>query len=83
MNRGNHEDRAMNESERYGAGSINFRGEVLGKYDNSLFHVFLRVFNALPLVHVLNKKVMVVHGGIPRDNSITLDQVDIPCAAVQ
>eukprot|EP00656_Telonema_subtile_P006326 TRINITY_DN12908_c0_g1_i1.p1 TRINITY_DN12908_c0_g1~~TRINITY_DN12908_c0_g1_i1.p1 ORF type:complete len:880 (+),score=222.35 TRINITY_DN12908_c0_g1_i1:84-2723(+) len=76
MNRGNHEDRAMNESERYGGDCTNFRTEVLDKYDNSMFHVFLRVFNALPLVHVINDKVMVVHGGLPREPEVLLEQVD-------
>ena len=41
-----------------------------------MFHVFLRVFNALPLVHVINDKVMVVHGGLPREPEVLLEQVD-------
>lgn len=41
-----------------------FRGEILHKYDATVMGLFARVFNALPLAAVLEKKVFIVHGGI-------------------
>ena len=56
--RGNHETRDMNKM--YG-----FDGEMAAKYGDRMRDLFAEVFCALPLAHVLNGRVFVVHGGIP------------------
>ncbi|CAK9050288.1 unnamed protein product [Durusdinium trenchii] len=70
LGRGNHEDQQMNYY--YG-----FTGEVLAKYDAELpvWAAFQRSFVALPLAHVVNEDVFVTHGGLPRINEISLDQI--------
>jgi len=68
LSRGNHESTNMNNV--YG-----FKGEVLAKADQFTFDVFTDVFNALPLAHCLNQRVLVLHGGLFEDNSVTLDDI--------
>jgi len=58
LNRGNHE--MLEANIIYG-----FAGETGSKYDMDLFNLFSEAFRNLPLVHVINKKVMVVHAGLP------------------
>ncbi|PVU90396.1 hypothetical protein BB561_004899 [Smittium simulii] len=61
LNRGNHETVSMNKL--YG-----FEGELLAKYGKSsgekLFKLFTETFNALPVAHLVNKSIFVVHGGL-------------------
>ncbi len=45
------------------------------KYSNALVELFREVFCWLPLVHVLNGKVMVVHGGLFSQEGVTLDDI--------
>ena len=59
MNRGNHE------SERYNI-AYGFEKEVRDKFDAKTFGLFEKCFNWLPLAHVVNKSVFVVHAGLPR-----------------
>lgn len=59
MNRGNHE------SERYNI-AYGFEKEVRDKFDAKTFSLFEKCFNWLPLAHVVNKSVFVVHAGLPR-----------------
>lgn len=68
LNRGNHENLDMNKM--YG-----FEGEVLHKYCKPTFNLFLKAFNCLPLGCVLNKKVLVVHGGLFSNDQMTLESV--------
>jgi serine/threonine-protein phosphatase 5 len=68
MSRGNHETVAMNRM--YG-----FEGEVRHKYDSKCMDGFTEVFNLLPLAHVVNKKVMVVHGGLFTQENVSLDDI--------
>lgn len=58
LTRGNHESKSMNTI--YG-----FYGEVKAKLGSSVVEIFRELFCALPLAYVLDKKVLVVHGGIP------------------
>lgn len=68
MSRGNHESQTMNQM--YG-----FEGEVKAKYSSQMYDLFAEVFNLLPLAHCLNKRVLVMHGGLFSSDNITLDDI--------
>ncbi|KAJ7963879.1 Serine/threonine protein phosphatase [Quillaja saponaria] len=55
--RGNHESKSMNKI--YG-----FEGEIRSKLNETFVELFAEVFCYLPLAHVINEKVFVVHGGL-------------------
>jgi serine/threonine-protein phosphatase 5 len=60
LNRGNHEARELNAM--YG-----FEGEVISKYCSDTFLLFLSLFKCLPIAHVINKEIFVVHGGLAQN----------------
>ncbi|KAI9307747.1 Metallo-dependent phosphatase-like protein [Cunninghamella echinulata] len=66
--RGNHETDNMNKV--YG-----FEGEVKAKYSDLMFKLFSETFNALPLAHVIQNKILVVHGGLFSRDDVTLDDI--------
>ncbi|XP_064599585.1 serine/threonine-protein phosphatase 5-like [Liolophura sinensis] len=68
MARGNHESVTMNQM--YG-----FEGEVKSKYSQQMADLFTEVFNWLPLAHCINKKVLVMHGGLFSEDTVTLDDI--------
>jgi serine/threonine-protein phosphatase 5 len=68
LTRGNHETKNMNKI--YG-----FEGEVMAKYDQQMFQLFLECFEWLPLAAVVGGKIFVTHGGLPVDPDVTLDDV--------
>ena len=68
MSRGNHEDRSINR--RYG-----FQNEVIDKYDEKIFNCFSEFFKFLPLGHIINKEVLVIHGGLFSQDGVTLDDL--------
>ncbi|KAF6250888.1 phosphatase 5-like protein [Scenedesmus sp. NREL 46B-D3] len=68
MSRGNHESHSMNKI--YG-----FDGEVKHKFSGLMLDVFREVFNWLPLAFVLNRKVLVLHGGLFSKDGVTLDDL--------
>eukprot|EP00933_Yihiella_yeosuensis_P078261 TRINITY_DN8953_c0_g4_i1.p1 TRINITY_DN8953_c0_g4~~TRINITY_DN8953_c0_g4_i1.p1 ORF type:complete len:439 (-),score=61.03 TRINITY_DN8953_c0_g4_i1:267-1583(-) len=67
--RGNHEDHEMNVP--YG-----FTGEVLTKYGPEAYNLFQEVFDNLPLAHVVNHDVLIVHGGLPREQGVGLSEIE-------
>lgn len=67
--RGNHESKHMNRL--YG-----FEGEAKFKYGEQIYDLFQEVFNWLPLSVVLNKKVMVVHGGLFSKDGVKLSDIE-------
>ena len=66
--RGNHEDHAVNEQ-------YHFLAEVLLKYGScDLYHAIQAVFKMMPLAHLIDEKIFVVHGGIPGPDT-TLEEI--------
>ncbi|ORM39444.1 Serine/threonine-protein phosphatase 5 [Babesia sp. Xinjiang] len=68
ITRGNHETESLNKC--YG-----FKGEALAKYDDKMYTLFRESFCYLPLGYVINKKVLVVHGGLFENDGVTLDDL--------
>ena len=58
--RGNHESRAMTED-------FTFRQEVLDKFDQEVYEMFIDVFDQLPIAAHVSGKYLCVHGGISPD----------------
>lgn len=52
-----------------------FEGEVKTKYSAQCYELFCEVFNLLPLAHCINKRVLVMHGGIFSEDNVTLDVI--------
>jgi len=69
MSRGNHESDVMNKM--YG-----FEGEVKSKYSSKMADLFTEIFNYLPLAHLVNNKIFVCHGGLFKEDGITLERID-------
>ncbi|XP_057792275.1 serine/threonine-protein phosphatase 5 isoform X2 [Salvia miltiorrhiza] len=68
LSRGNHESKSMNKI--YG-----FEGEVRSKLNDTFVELFAEVFCCLPLAHVINKKVFVVHGGLFSVDGVKLSDI--------
>ena len=68
LTRGNHED--VDTNERYG-----FKNEIMMKYDKNIFNCFSEVFRFLPLGHILNNQVLVIHGGLFSQDGVTIDDI--------
>lgn len=45
------------------------------KYSGMLVELFAESFRYLPLVHVLNARVLVVHGGLFSQDGVKLDDI--------
>jgi len=75
MNRGNHEQRDLNE--RPFANGGGFAWEVRRKYphDENLIELFQRFFMLLPIASVVGSWAFVIHGGLFRDTDVTLDDL--------
>lgn len=68
LSRGNHESKSMNKI--YG-----FEGEVKSKLSETFVELFAEVFCCLPLAHVINDKVFVVHGGLFSVDGVKLSDI--------
>ncbi|KAI3734292.1 hypothetical protein L6452_13757 [Arctium lappa] len=68
LSRGNHESKSMNKI--YG-----FEGEVKSKLSDKFVELFAEVFCYLPLAHVINEKIFVVHGGLFSTDGVKLSQI--------
>ena len=51
------------------------RRQVKQKYSAQLVELFAETFRHLPLAHVLNGKVLVVHGGLFSQDGVKLDDI--------
>ena len=54
-----------------------FGGEVRTKYTTEMANLFTEIFNWLPLAHCLNKKVLVMHGGLFSQNNVSLADIRV------
>ena len=70
MLRGNHECRQM-------TAFFNFRAEVLNKFDEETYDLFMDTFDALPIGCLVNNKFLALHGGISPDLKTLEDLNDI------
>ena len=68
MSRGNHESKNLNKL--YG-----FEGEVKKKYDVKMYDLFSELFCTLPISHCINKKILVVHGGLFAKDGVKLEDI--------
>ena len=70
INRGNHESAIVNV--KHG-----FHQELLKKYtdDFFMFEYIAEIFKWMPVAHAVQEKVFVVHGGIPDNTRLTLDDI--------
>eukprot|EP00403_Amphidinium_massartii_P007045 CAMPEP_0178374274 /NCGR_PEP_ID=MMETSP0689_2-20121128/2292_1 /TAXON_ID=160604 /ORGANISM="Amphidinium massartii, Strain CS-259" /LENGTH=835 /DNA_ID=CAMNT_0019994239 /DNA_START=214 /DNA_END=2718 /DNA_ORIENTATION=+ len=71
LNRGNHECDRLNRV--YG-----FHAEVTAKYKEGserLYRLIQEAFLQLPLVYIVGEKIAVLHGGLPWDMEVTLDEI--------
>ena len=65
---GNHE--SINMNQMYG-----FEGEVRSKYSSQMWDLFTELFNWLPLGHLVESRVMVMHGGLFSRDGVTLREL--------
>lgn len=68
INRGNHESIDLNKT--YG-----FEGEVLTKYCSNTFLLFTKFFEFLPLGHIIEKKIIILHGGLFERKNIKISDL--------
>lgn len=66
LNRGNHEARDINSRD-------GFEKEVISKYNHATFDLFCDVFACLPLAAVINREILVVHGGLSNQDFTIAD----------
>jgi len=52
-----------------------FEGEVKAKYSQFIYELFSSLFCSLPLATRLNKKILVVHGGLFAKDGVTLEEI--------
>ena len=66
--RGNHESRNMTEN-------FTFREEVISRYDNDTYNLFMELFDNMPISAIVDGKYFAMHGGISPD-LVKIDQVE-------
>ena len=52
-----------------------FEGEVRTKYSSQMWDLFTEVFNWLPLAHLLEGRVIVMHGGLFSRDGVKLQEL--------
>ncbi|TMW57471.1 hypothetical protein Poli38472_003396 [Pythium oligandrum] len=88
LNRGNHEERMINENfgfedeiyAKYSAESANFEGadtiSCSQKYSCvKLFEMFEDVFTILPIFALINERVFATHGGLSSHENVTIEEL--------
>jgi serine/threonine-protein phosphatase 5 len=56
-----------------------FERECREKQSFEIFRLFSKVFEFLPVGHIINKSVLVVHGGLFHDQTVTIDSLQKMC----
>jgi protein phosphatase len=74
INRGNHENEDMNALDADSGGG--FSDEVMQKYGLVAYKRFVSAFKALGLCTVVEKEIFVVHGGLTRVKSLSIDYIN-------
>lgn len=54
---------------------MDFNGEVKVKYTSLMAELFTEVYNWLPLAHCLNKRLLIMHGGLFSQGDVTSDDI--------
>jgi len=52
-----------------------FEGEVKSKFSAQMAELFTEVYNWLPLCHLINEKILVMHGGLFASDDVTIDEL--------
>lgn len=52
-----------------------FDGEVRHKYNGEIMKLFSESFRALPLAAILEKKVIILHGGLFKQDGVTIQDI--------
>lgn len=68
LTRGNHESDGMNETH-------GFHDEVCSKLGNRCIKLFSESFCFLPLAHLINDRIFVVHGGLCSRDGVSLSDI--------
>jgi len=74
INRGNHENEDMNALDMDDGGG--FYDEALSKYGLNAYRRFVSAFKVLSLGAIVEEEIFVVHGGLPRVKSLSLDYIN-------
>ncbi|MEN2497153.1 MAG: hypothetical protein MHMPM18_001575 [Marteilia pararefringens] len=73
LNRGNHENHSMNCL--YG-----FEAEVKNKFKSyvgdDMYIAFKALFEALPICTIVGEKIFIVHGGVPGNGDVSLEEIE-------
>mmetsp|Transcript_4307 Transcript_4307/g.5689 ORF Transcript_4307/g.5689 Transcript_4307/m.5689 type:complete len:644 (+) Transcript_4307:76-2007(+) len=76
LNRGNHEDHVICCQPPPPHGCGGFQRECKDKYDDLTFSMVVEVFRYLPIVHTIDHKVFVVHGGLFGRNGVSIKDIE-------
>jgi len=68
LNRGNHEAKDINERD-------GFLVECSQRYNTKVWERYNKAFAALPLAHILNQEILVLHGGLFYDEGVTISKI--------
>ncbi|EPB78633.1 tetratricopeptide repeat protein [Ancylostoma ceylanicum] len=60
---------------KYAFKMYGFEGEVKKKFTNQMAEFFTEIFCQLPLCHLINRKIFVCHGGLFKEDGVTLDDI--------
>lgn len=52
-----------------------FEGEVVSKYCSDTFLLFTELFKKLPLAHLVDKRIFVVHGGLTQNRDLMIEDI--------
>jgi len=74
LNRGNHESKCMN---RHASnGFMDHCERAWPGTSRQMYKLCYHSFKRLPLCHVVGEEIFVVHGGLPMDPNVTLDEIN-------